>query len=105
MTRRPVSFSEIRRTAYAACQSCRRAREPARESESSLRDGQAKKAQGVDATMGGDHEYGRGDAPGDGSRAYGGGRRGYGSADNKEAQQPRGYGERGYGAAPEPAGG
>ncbi len=55
--------------------------------------------------MGGDHEYGRGDASGDGSRAYGDGRRGYGSADNKEAQQPRGYGERGYGAAPEPAGG
>ena len=47
--------------------------------------------------MGGDHEYGRGDAPGDGSRAYGGGRRGYGSADD-QAQQPRGYGERSYGS-------
>ena len=29
--------------------------------------------------MGGDHEYGRGDAPGGDSRSYGGGRRGYGS--------------------------
>lgn len=48
--------------------------------------------------MGGDHEYGRGDAPGDGSRAYGGGRRGYGSADN-QAEQARGHGERSYGSS------
>jgi len=76
--------------------------------------------------MGGDHEYGRGDAPRGGSRSYGGGRRGYG-ADGGEANgsgggayssqdaqsgygagagygqssgsEPRGYGDRGYGAS------
>ncbi len=78
--------------------------------------------------MGGDHEYGRSNAPGDGSRSYGGGRRGYGTGSDEangsgggngahsgqEAQpeygagagygqspgsEPRGYGDRGYGAA------
>jgi membrane peptidoglycan carboxypeptidase len=49
--------------------------------------------------MGGDHEYGHGDAPRDGSRAYGTGRRGYGEngPEEDEPDQPRGYGNRGYG--------
>lgn len=53
--------------------------------------------------MGGDHEYGRGDVPGDGSRSYGSGRRGYGAqpgnGGNAENEADRGYGQAdsGYG--------
>lgn len=58
--------------------------------------------------MGGDHEYGRGDAPRDGSRAYGTGRRGYGDKEPEDAvpgrdEASRGYGGRGYGD-PQPPG-
>ncbi|HEV2345612.1 MAG TPA: transglycosylase domain-containing protein [Actinocrinis sp.] len=53
--------------------------------------------------MGGDHEYGRGDASGDGSRSYGGGRRGYGSqpgeGENPASGADQGGADRGYGGS------
>jgi len=54
--------------------------------------------------MGGDHEYGRGDASGGGSRSYGGGgRRGYGGGSGQDgaAGTPGGGADPGYGAGRE----